>query len=48
MKIDEFLSEVYKHDLKHIGSPESIEDVQVEFDIAQRLNKESSHSAVII
>lgn len=32
MKIDLFLAEFYKHHLKHVGGPESVEEAQKESD----------------
>ena len=35
---DEFLSEFYKRHLKRKGGPESLEDAEEDFEIAQKLN----------
>ena len=40
MKIDEFLSEFHKRHLKHVGGPESIEEAQEEFDVAQKITND--------
>lgn len=36
--MDEFLSEFYKRHLKRNGGPESLEDAEEDFEIAQKLN----------
>ncbi|MGV9172470.1 MAG: UPF0175 family protein [Promethearchaeia archaeon] len=40
MKIDQFLSEFHKRHFKHIGGPESVEEVQKDFETIQNLTKE--------
>ena len=40
MKIDDFLAEFHKRHLRHIGGPESIEEVQKEFDVAQKIMRD--------
>jgi len=40
MKVDNFLSEFRKRHLKHIGGPESVQEVQKDFDTIQNLNKD--------
>ena len=40
MKVDVFLSEFRKRHLKHMGGPESVQEVQKDFDTIQNLNKD--------
>ncbi|TFG20381.1 MAG: hypothetical protein EU529_14935 [Promethearchaeota archaeon] len=40
MKIDVFLSEFHKRHLRHMGGPESIEEVQEEFDVVKQLKED--------
>ena len=39
MKVDKFLSEFQKRHLKHIGGPESVQEVQKDFKVIQDLTK---------
>lgn len=40
MKVDEFHSEFQKRHLKHIGGPETVQEVQKDFDAIQGLTKD--------
>jgi len=40
MKVDLFLAEFYKRHLKHFGGPESVEEAQKEFELAQKLTND--------
>ena len=40
MKVDDFLVEFYKRQLKHIGGPESVEEAQKEYDLIQKLTND--------
>lgn len=40
LKVDEFLSEFQKRHLKHIGGPESIQEIQKDFDTIYDLTKD--------
>ena len=40
MKVDEFLSEFQKRHLKRVGGPETVQEVQKDFDTIQSFSKE--------
>ena len=40
MKVDKFLSEFQKRHLKHMGGPDTIQEVQQDFDTIQDLTKD--------